>query len=1341
MPRRPVVSLEPLRRLTRVRIPRLFLLLGILTPLVLYAVFRSGRFQELMRRKAERVLTQAVGRPVRIGGFDLALVPPRFVVKDVWLANDPRGLAAPAFSAAEIELRGIPRVSERRVDLPKVRVIEPRILLEAFADGSTNFSTLFASLPRSKGDGVDVRLREAVLQRGSVRFREWRTPLDVAVSGVAVTARSGRSSKVTGLSFLCREARLALKGYEPFAFGLAVDAVLSPGRVHASRIAVDGGGIRLRASGGVDDLSRPELTLSASTTFTAEALDRHFGTGLPIDGAVDANAVFRLPPGGSWGVRGTFRVEDGTLGPFPVSGAGTLRIDPEGVLVEAGPLSILGGTAETTVRVGRLKGPPLPVRIVASGRDLDFERFFTQIGLPGTGLMARGDVSAELAFEEGGIEAADGSAELRLSADASRPSAVKGRHAIPLGGGGTLLIRDGRIVFQKTPLLTGGRTSVGVDGTLAIGSWEPDLGFSIDAADLHDVERVAENLYYAILGKPLAPPMRLSGSGRLTARLTRSFADPHVEGHLEGRELHLRQTRFGDVASDFVVDRDVLTLDPFSALDGGRRLTATGRFGFGAELGDHYSLDGFALDVEEWPLERILGFLDLDLPLRGAVTGRLPLDGLTPALRGSARLSFRDGAAWGQPLATLAGVFSFEGDRLRLSDASGTIASGCVRGEGEYAYDERYRFAVDVDDVPVSDVPAVADRLPALAGAVSGRFSGEGSLSEPRLVARLAARGLRYEGRSLGPPGAVATLEADVDGWRVDASAKVPSTGTLSVASRRKGPGPRDVETRLDLRLESLKMAADAIGLPDDVALDGAARVTASVVEGPGGSVGLTGELAPARFTLNGRPFLSERGAFRYLGGSLELERLEVQSEETVGLAGAERPVTKLALWGAVGLTDDQPLRLRAEGVFDASVLRAALGAQSVSGPVAVDLEAVGSVDVPRLSGRLALEGVDYLAEGGTTPVEGIRGLVLLSPGRVQLSGISFRFDGGVDLAGTIALDGWKPTSIRLNAHLDRLRSQPFPGFRCVVTGDLILLGDVELRTARGDLTMESGIYTQDVNLDLSAILDAFGGAPGGGAPAASSFDAVALDVRIASPSGAVEVRNNVARLRATAELFARGTWGRPLLFGQVEAEDGGRLTLRGQRYEVLGAKVLFSNPERIEPFFDLSARTNLRDYQVTVGLTGTPARLAPRFSADPPLSEAQIVSLLLTGELEESTATGIAPGQSPVSSDQSIAMAARQFLASLATGAAAERTRELFGLDRLQIDPVFSGSTFQAARLTIGKTISKDLTVTYSYTASSNQEQIIQIDYQISPSVFLQFRRDETGVYSADLKVRQRLR
>ena len=292
--------------LRQVKVLRLYFLLAVMSSLVVYAVFRSHRFQEMMRRKSEKILTEAAGRPVSIGGFDLALVPPAFVVRDVSVANDPRGLPGNAFSAAEIEVLGIPRITSTSVDLPKLRVIGPRLVFEIFPDGSTNFSSLFPKLSSSDGKGVDVRLREAIIQKGTYRFREWRGRLDVILKDSALIARSETFSRVTAATFLCRTVRLKLDDGEELDFAFRTDAVLSPGRVHFSRITVRSRALSVDATGGIEDVKKPVIALLGRTTFTGEALRKHFGVDLPLEGLIKARASVRIPSGEPYQVRGSF---------------------------------------------------------------------------------------------------------------------------------------------------------------------------------------------------------------------------------------------------------------------------------------------------------------------------------------------------------------------------------------------------------------------------------------------------------------------------------------------------------------------------------------------------------------------------------------------------------------------------------------------------------------------------------------------------------------------------------------------------------------------------------------------------------------------------------------------------------------------------------------------------------------------------------------------------------------------------------------------------------------------------------------------------------------------------
>src|SRR5206468_2627366 len=94
------------------------------------------------------------------------------------------------------------------------------------------------------------------------------------------------------------------------------------------------------------------------------------------------------------------------------------------------------------------------------------------------------------------------------------------------------------------------------------------------------------------------------------------------------------------------------------------------------------------------------------------------------------------------------------------------------------------------------------------------------------------------------------------------------------------------------------------------------------------------------------------------------------------------------------------------------------------------------------------------------------------------------------------------------------------------------------------------------------------------------------------------------------------GTMDRLLLFGRAEV-DRGEVTFEGRRYLVTHGTIDFTNPTRIEPFFDVEAETRVRvpgqTYRVIVRAAGTTDRLQPQFSSDPPLPGADVLALLFS--------------------------------------------------------------------------------------------------------------------------------
>ncbi len=1328
--------------LTQVRGLRLFTLLLLFSVLVLYAVFRSTRFQELLRRRTEQLLTEKLARPVTIGGFDLSLLPPAFLVRDVALANDPRGVPGPCFAAAEIELRGLPSLFGRRLELPKFRIVSPTVVFEVFGDGTNNFDRL---LPRKKDDtdaGLDVYMTEAVVQRATLRFRDWTARIDALLQEAAFTSRREGAGAVSHLDFGVRNAHLKIGDYETLDFALGVGADLSPGRLRIHDVHLRSPRFSVDAFGGIDNLRRPSLQLFPTIETRGEELGKLFGIGLPLTGPLAVKGSLVVPEKGGVEGRASFEFA-GRFGPFPMKATGLLHVDQAGVLAQVTRADYAGGTLEAQVRVERLKNPPIPVNLVLHGRGIGFESFFADLGLPGTGMLGRADLDATLAWGRGGVERADGSGTLKVAADAAARSAVAGRHALPTSGGGPLLIRDGKILFDQMPLVTQGGLRARLEGSIAIGSWEPDLTLSAETRDLAELERTAENWYAAIQKEPLEPPLRLAGSGRIEAHLTRAFGDPRIEGSFEASSFFLRDARFGDATASFVVDRNVATFSPFSAEDGGAALGVSGKIGWGGSLTGHYRLEELVTEMRAWPLERILAFLGFDLPMSGPLTGRFALSGVTPALSGRAPVLWEKGSAWGQGFDRLEGTLAFENDRIRVSDAVAALGGGTGRGSGFYRWsDGGFDLALEVAGVSAGAIAKVAESAPTLAGRVTATLAGEGTIEKPGLTLAGTIAEAALGENALGDPARPVAFSAKTGngGW----SAKVEAPGAAALAF--EAPPAGGTPTAIRLTVERLAPFSHFLGLPPETALDGRLELSASVRSASEGAPLLgDGSLAAFEAKAWGHTFSVARPVpFRIEEGRILFDRTELT--EISGPEGT-RPVvpSTAALSGSVGLAAPYLLNVAVSANLDAGLLTPILAPASLTGRVLLDGKVGGSASRPVPSGRAVLEDLDYRTAGGSS-FEGITGTILVAGEKLTARDFSMRTLGGtVDVSGTGTLDGLHLTNLHAAAHLGALRIQPFPGFRATVSGDIRLDGDSTLRSARGEIVVDRAVYDADLNLGLVSLLS--GKRSATVSSATGSFDAVALDIRIFAPASSVEVRNNVARLKAGGDLLLRGNVGRPIVFGQIEAEEGGRLRLRDQNYDLASGKIIFSNPSRIEPFFDVDARTSIRtsqgEYRVRAVVTGTPARLSAQFSSDPQLTEAQIVSLMASGTLP-GTATSGGPVGGTASSDASVAQAARDLLTGLATEAITSRGKEFFRLDRLQIDPSFQGTSFTGPRVTFGKTFGKNFTATIAYqfgSANNAQAQVISLFYELSPTTFLQAMQDEYGVYSIELIFRKSLR
>jgi translocation and assembly module TamB len=133
------------------------------------------------------------------------------------------------------------------------------------------------------------------------------------------------------------------------------------------------------------------------------------------------------------------------------------------------------------------------------------------------------------------------------------------------------------------------------------------------------------------------------------------------------------------------------------------------------------------------------------------------------------------------------------------------------------------------------------------------------------------------------------------------------------------------------------------------------------------------------------------------------------------------------------------------------------------------------------------------------------------------------------------------------------------------------------------------------------------------------------------------------------------------------------------------------------------------------------------RLTSEPALAEPDILSLLTVG----ATGQAITAGVGTVLPQRVSAFLTGQIAKEISQGVGG-----IVGIDRLDIEPVVGGAQrVGGPKVTVGKDVSKNLSVTYSTIVGSTLEDLVTIEYRLTDSISLLGVRNERGDVGVDVK------
>jgi hypothetical protein len=1327
-----------------------------------------------IRARAEREGSRLLSRPVHIGS--LRILVARGVVEATDISIEGVRPTDRPFLVAERLLVSLDwsRLLQRRPEIvvTSVQLADWTMLVEKWP-GRDNFPKLAKRQPASDGPSpVTVTLRSVHASRGHFTYEDHEAPWSVVAPNIELNVT--KAAKYHGdVSF--KGGTIAIQRFVPMWAGMNARFVVDGGLVHLTEIEIDSDGAKTAASGTVDVGRFPEMTYTVESRLDSPRMRELFfaNDSWPLSGEADFAGTFHLFKGGHE-LSGTFACD--TFGlydyRFP-SMHGSIRWTDDLFEITDASAGFFGGASRFAFSVAPLGMPERPTgRFEFSYEDVDLAALGDFHRFEGQRFAGRAQGRNTLEWRMGrfrddrhgdgriivsappGVEIMPASLEAARAADPGHSRHEWGPFVpqpletyLPVAGELTyrydpdaIELEGGRFATERTQVAFAGSTAWGADGRMP---------FRVVSRDWQEADQLLAGIL-TDFGSPTGV-VNIGGRGEFDGVLTGPFRRPRVEGRVVGEDVRAWDTLWGDGSAHIVVENGYVTVTDGVVRREGSEIRSDGRFSlqrprrdggeeidarFRATRGDIASLrHAFEID---------------DYDVSGDMTGEFHLRGEYGRPIGFGAMRVDDGLAYGERFEHGSASLRFDGNGVWLDGANLAKGTGSVSGAAYVGWDATYSFNADGRRIPVGSMTLFAYPEAQPAGVLEFSAAGSGTFDEPRYDVKFRVDDLSVAGEAVGQvTGALAVRDQELNGTLDAASPTLALTGTGRIALT-----PR-ADAELAFRFHDLSLDPYVrVFMPKLSTLNTALA---------SGSVRVSGELATMdRLAVDGQVDNLEMRLFDYSIRSAAPIRL-VLDKQVVRVDGLELvgDDTRLHVGGAVGL-HDRSIALRAEGDANLGILQAFFRDVRGSGRAELLAAIDGRIDDPIFSGTATITDGRVRHFALPNSLDDINGAIRFDSRGVRLDDVTATMgQGRVQFGGRVGLEGYLPGELNVIVRAEGMHLRIPQGMRSTVDADLTLRGNFMAPTLGGTVTVRDATFNRRID-PTSGLFEFGGGASPAGLPVAqapvpSSFP-LRLDVELLVPS-TLRVDNNLARLVASANLQLRGTYDRPQLSGRAEI-DRGEVTLEGRRYLVTKGTVDFTNPARIEPFFDLEAETRVRvpgeTYRVTIRLTGTTAQLQPSLDSDPPLPSAADVLALLFSDVRRSQPGRPEGGvedielrtlQNPNERQTDILTTrATQLLANPISSEVGRVVEQTFGVDTFQlspslIDPYSQTATTRvnpSARVTIGKRISDRVYLTFSRSLSSSfNDQILLLEYDESDRFSWILSRNEDQTYALEVSVR----
>ena len=738
-----------------------------------------------------------------------------------------------------------------------------------------------------------------------------------------------------------------------------------------------------------------------------------------------------------------------------------------------------------------------------------------------------------------------------------------------------------------------------------------EFPFHVTSHDWQESDRVLAGIMTAVTRSETGA-IEVAGRGTFDGRMTGSFSAPVITGRFDGLDTRVWGVTWGRATGDLVIENKYVTITNSRIGDDKQSIVANGRYSLGFrnddadEIAAHVTITNWpladfrtAFQLTDWPMDATLGMAELDLRRR------------YKDMFGSGKIRLDKGVAWNEHFDTATADLQLEwthaGQPHEMSKGPGVVHGAARIGWR----DNTYAFNADGSRIPVESLDHFKFETTPLSGTLAFKANGAGTFDAPTYDFEIEVPDMFIGDEGIGVVSGRATITKNMMTIErlVAASSRLDVFGSGTVALNDES----DADLRFRFQRTSLepylKFVAPSVS-PYTRLIAGGLLVVRGPLSIPEQLLvdATIDDVALTLFDYS----LTNDGDIRltYEDNTFKAGRLRLKGEGTsLGVAGEVDMGRRI-------------VDLSASGDASLAVLQLTFPGMTASGGATLNAAYRGPFDTAELTGEATIANGRLRPISSPHSLEAINGRITFDRSGINLDDMTGRIgQGEVDFGGSIGLDGYKLTDYALTATGRSMQLRYPAGLQSTVNMDLVLTGNY--RTPRLSEIGHRGELPADLRLAVRPARRAHRrrhgarerGAVGGRACSSRRRRrSCSTSTSTAPRTPFINDRKSGTAIYGTADLYVRGVRSahHP---GNLDILDG-QLTFKATASNHRRARSV-PRTETLEPMFDAAetrARASGQTFNITIHIAGTPERFTPELSADPRLSQEDIVALLFGG-------------------------------------------------------------------------------------------------------------------------------